>query len=302
MHAFDMIANPVVSAALKIRGSKKLFASPELSGAELESIRQNENGDYEPPKFRTKNAVIRTDNAGCPVFSVIPYRPGGTRIIYLHGGAFARDLNPLHFTLADKLCSKTNAIVHLVVYPKAPAHTYEETLAILRGYYASVLAEPGVGKVFFAGDSCGGTIIPTFAAKCEEYGLPEPAGLIMYSPFCDIRLTSALIADIESSDPCLAVEGLRCYVKAWTGGTPDESPDVNPSFVDVTKLPPVALFTGTNDILSPDAINFAYKIMQAGGECELTVARNMYHCYVLYPLAAAKQAIEKTVSFIEKHV
>ena len=298
MHAFDVIANPLVKAALTVRGSKKLFSSVEKSQQALLTSDIKDGKDYEPPDFHIKSAVIRTDDTGCPVFTVVPYTPCGTRIIYFHGGAYTRDINPLHFVLADRLARENNATVQLMIYPKAPRHTHEDTFICAQTLYARAVREAGCGNVYLAGDSCGGAIAATLCHRLHEMNAPMPAGLILYSPLCDLRLNNALIDEMKRDDPTLGTDGLKKHIEAWIGDTDIESPNVNPAFINPECFPRTTIFTGTNEILSPDAISLAYKIQQNGGKCDLHVYTNMYHDFVLYPLKAAEKTRRRTTEFI----
>lgn len=297
--ARDTAINRIVKGVIMGRGSKKLFASEEYVSSEIEKLRDNQPDDIQPTA-KIKSVMSKSFYGRMPVYSLrkdaeIPRK----QLIYLHGGAFFRQPNKAHWVLADKLSQLSGAQINVALYPKTPTSDYRPAYECITGMYKDLVAKYGAENVFFAGDSCGTTIALCLSKMFADERLPLPAHLIMYSPLCDMVCNNPEMDTIETNDPMLAVGGLGLFLKAWAGAEDIYSTKINPCRMTFENgFPPVTVFTGTNEILLPDTLEFAERLNRAGGRVRVYRCENMYHAFVLFPLSAAEFAIEKTVGII----
>ena len=290
MNIIDRLLNPIIKTTLLAKGSKKIFEDEKTA---MQEVFSGKHEHHLPEKLI--NSLHIDNSYGCPIYTVGADNNAKKCLIYLHGGAFCQDIASKQFRYIDNLYNEIKIPIYVVIYPKIPQNNFRDVERTLNKFYNDIAEKYGSENVFIAGDSSGGTIALTFAAMQEK----KPGGLILYSPLVDIRLNNALIDDIEPDDPMLSVDGLKYFINMWIDGENDETPRVNPAFIDVLSLPRTLIFTGTDDILSPDAINLGIKIIQAGGQCHLNVFENLSHTFFFISTPAGKNTINITANFIK---
>jgi acetyl esterase/lipase len=223
---------------------------------------------------------------GCTVYSVVP-KAGGTQppdpdthVIYLHGGAYAGPIGPLHWNIIAALVLGSGATVTVPIYELAPEHTFTEAYELLDAVIATITAR----RLFLAGDSAGGALALGEAMRLRDAGGrlagPPPAGVILFSPWVDATMTNPDIATIQPSDPLLGAVGLEIAGRWWAGDADPRTPLVSPLFGDLADLPPVWIFQGGRDILAPDARLLADGLAAAGTRVELHFVPRAFHVWV----------------------
>ena len=103
------------------------------------------------------------------------------------------------------------------------------------------------------GDSAGGGLAFGFAQQLKIEGRNQPDQLILFSPWLDVTMTNPDIKAIEKEDKILSVEGLREAARKYSGKTDLKEYRISPIYGCFTGLCSISVFTGTNDILNPDA-------------------------------------------------
>jgi acetyl esterase/lipase len=144
--------------------------------------------------------------------------------------------------------------------------------------------------VGLAGDSAGGQIALSAAlALRDDHGVIA-ARTVLVSPAVDPTMKNPDIDAVAPSDPWLGRAGTKVYVDAWRAEIPADDPRVNPLEADLRGLGPILLFTGTRDILNPDARLLAERARAAGVEIEYHEAAGLVHVYPLTPTREGRAA------------
>lgn len=294
----DRFINFFVRIVLLVRGSKAIFSSDAVAEKYLDTLQGNQ-GDYELTHSFTSLAVV---SAVGGMQCVTLTKQGGKSekvIIYLSGGAFVREPTSEHWELTDEICRRTGAKVIAAVYPKAPTNTCTVTYEALLELYALLLEEHPPESIIIMGDSAGGTIAVSFTQWLKNEGLPQPSQLILFSPMLDLALDNSDIRELMAADPMLGVEGMHLCVSSWLGDIDIDSPLVNPMECDYSALPDITVFCGTKEILVFDMELF-YNNACEKSPSSITMYRydGMYHDFVLYPLAAARDAKDIAIKLI----
>ncbi|MCC6856489.1 MAG: alpha/beta hydrolase, partial [Microbacteriaceae bacterium] len=84
---------------ITLRGSKREFSSPARTLARIDRLSRRPRS-FEPPRLRDVEVSSRSDASGWPVFTVAPVDPdarSGRRAIYLHGGVYCYEIDPVHW-------------------------------------------------------------------------------------------------------------------------------------------------------------------------------------------------------------
>jgi acetyl esterase/lipase len=230
----------------------------------------------QPPKSLRAIASIETlEVNGFEVIRLTPFSGAtGTSIIYLHGGAYVFPLTTAHWKLIGKLITQTGATVTVPLYGLAPEHRADAAYDLLDAIY-----DAAQQPVFLVGDSAGAGLAIGYAMHARDTSRPPAAGVFAISPWLDATLGNPGIVEIAPRDPILAVRGLVEAGLWWAGARDTRDPMVSPLHGDVTRLPPVHLYQGGRDILAPDTIGLARRIIAAGGVATMTFHRTAFHVY-----------------------
>lgn len=229
-----------------------------------------------PPKsIRTIASIDTHEINGFEVIRLTPFSGStGTEVIYLHGGAYVFPLTNAHWKLIGKLITQTGATVIVPLYGLAPEHRADAAYELLDEIY-----DAAQQPVFLAGDSAGGGLALGYAMHARDTTRPPAAGVIAISPWLDATMDNPGIVEIAPRDPILAVRGLVEAGLWWAGARDTRDPRVSPLGGDVGGLPPVHIYQGGRDILAPDAIGFARRVIAAGGLATMAFHRTAFHVY-----------------------
>lgn len=147
--------------------------------------------------------------------------------------------------------------------------------------YLSLVEDYGIDpqKVVFGGDSAGGGLVAMSAIHTRREGLPRPGGLIMISPWLDLRMFETL------NSPAMATDYLVTFQKEnpklvhllLPQDMTPENPLVSPVLDDLSSLPPQLVLAGTAEVLLPDSKTWSRKSKEAGNRVELVLERGQMH-------------------------
>ena len=133
-------------------------------------------------------------------------------------------------------------------------------------------------------------------------GEPLPGSLVLYSPWLDASATAEGQRAIEERDRMLAVAGLEACGDMYRGELAIDDPRVSPLFGEFEGWPPMAIFSGTSDILLVDGRRLAQKLEQPGMPDHIyREYEDMFHVWMLLPIPEARRARDETVAFIQAH-
>ncbi|MBM7786805.1 alpha/beta hydrolase fold domain-containing protein [Tenggerimyces flavus] len=231
--------------------------------------------------------AVRDDSLGFPVYTVTAGSGGRSRrLLYLHGGGYVFEIAKQHWTLITQLAERLDATVTVPLYPKAPAHTWRDSLPSL----GSLVTE----SVTVMGDSAGGGLALALVHQAIAAGV-VPRRVVLIAPFLDATVSSPESVRIDRIDPWLGVDGGREAGRLWAGNDDPARLEVSPLFADQTNLPPTLVFVGSRDCLAPQARDFAER---GGPVVELVDQPDLVHVYPLLPIPEARPAIDRIVAFI----
>ncbi len=247
--------NPIATV-LRLIGIRNRLFSPK----QLEEWARNPRTPFqgEPPRRLAKQVrVRRNDVAGWPVYEVEPLAPARVtcgQLLYLHGGGYVLDFNPaLYWGVVAGLATATGRTVTVPIYPVAPEHGHRDAYAMLIPLYQRLLESHRPDEIAFAGDSAGGGLALGLCHLLREHGLPQPSDCVLLSPWLDLTLSNPAIAAVDRIDPLLNAAHLRECGRLWAGGESLDDPKLSPVNAPLRGLAKLAVFTGTLDVLNPDA-------------------------------------------------
>jgi monoterpene epsilon-lactone hydrolase len=257
--------------------------------------------------FRNKFYVQEDQQEGLRTFTVAPHGnvTNSLRILYVHGGAYILDLWPQEWTIIEGLINRTGATVVVPVYPLAPEHDWQPAFKMVSAAYERLINEVGAANVVIAGSSAGGGITLALAEQMRDQGGPLPAALVLFSPWLDVTMSDPAQPQLDKIDHILSIEGLRRSGVKWAGQLPTTDPRISPLFGSLAGLPPIVIFTGTEDLLNPDAHRFAIKAKDAGISLTLYEYPHEFHVWMGgYPqfIPEGSRALDQAAAFMQMHI
>jgi acetyl esterase/lipase len=241
---------------------------------------------------------VRVDVAtrrGRPVYTIAPTRraaDGG--IVYLHGGGWVGEIARQHWQLAAELASRCSTTVTLPIYALVPFGTADDALAL-----AAELALENRelrGPTVLAGDSAGGQIALSTAQHLRDRHALTVEATALISPALDLTWSNPRIPEVQPTDPWLGAPGGRVLAEHWRGSRDILDPVVSPLFGSMDGLGRLIVFTGTRDVLNPDASILHDKAREAGVDVSFHEGEGQLHVYPLLPTRVGVAAREQLVS------
>lgn len=222
-------------------------------------------------------------------------------IFYFHGGSFVCQPIMFHWRFLAILKKKTDATIIFPIYPKAPKYDYKRAYSFLFKVYKKVLRTFANKKIVFMGDSAGGNIALSFAEQLKKANLKTPDKIIMISPCVDLTLSNKEITllDKKNIDPMLSKKALVKTCMSWANGDNLSDYKLSPINGDFKDIGEISVFSGTNEILYPDAKLFDKVAKERGANINFVERENMLHAYLLHPIKEAKSDLKLIIKLIK---
>jgi acetyl esterase/lipase len=100
---------------------------------------------------------------------------------------------------------------------------------------------------------------------------------------------------IEPKDRKLSLEPLAYCGRCYAGDLDVKDPQVSPLYGDLAGLAPIAVFVGTHDVLSIDALRLAELAKEKGTTVQLTEQPKMQHVYPILPFLPEARAAQREI-------
>ena len=228
----------------------------------------------------------------------IPVRKGV--VLYLHGGAYCVGSAATHRSITARISLATGLPVFAANYRLAPEHPFPAALHDVLAIY-KVLAQQG--PVVLAGDSAGGGLALATALALRDAGEPQPAALVLFSPWVDMSMEDAPAKEPPGEAMLSLAWANACaahYLTADAQPASAHSPLVSPLKADLRGLPPTLIQAGTDEMLHGQALLLEQALMAANvkAQCEITVGR--WHVFQAHggALKSADDAIARVARFL----
>jgi epsilon-lactone hydrolase len=257
-----------------------------------------------PPPRGTQTASV--DAGGVKALRVAAPQPvEGRRVLYLHGGGYVMG-SPVHYReFLWRIARVTSARVVCPYYRLAPEHPFPAALDDAMRVYSWLLAQgTRPRELAIMGDSAGGGLALATLLRLRDEGLPLPAAAVALSPWTDLALTGASIAENAQRDLTLRPERAATYARHYLTDADPRHPYASPLYGDVRGLPPILIQVGSDEILRDDSVRMAEKLRAAGSAVEIQIGHRMHHVWQLYArvLPEGRAAIARIGAFLERRL
>lgn len=281
----------------------KLNKMWKLTGEELEkNIEKRQLAEsHKPPKrIENKYNIVKNDINENSYYVMKPLNDIGQKhILFLHGGGYVYDLWEIYWVFFSKLIDVLGCTITIPIYPLAPKHGHEEVFNMIVPIYEQIISEVKFNDIVIMGDSAGGGMSLALAELLKEKNLQQPGNIILISPALDMSMSNPEILEVEKLDPILAAPALS-YITKWYGGEKGSKHYlVSPIYGNFEGLGKISLFTGTNDILHPDAKKFKAIADEKGIEINYYQYPSMIHIWPLLFFPESKKATGEIIDIIK---
>ncbi|MGW7573433.1 alpha/beta hydrolase [Streptomyces sp. NPDC054765] len=248
-------------------------------------------------------ALTPTALGGRPALEIEPEDgvTSGT-VLYFHGGAwvFGSPATAQHLTAA--LVRRTGARAVSLDYRLAPEHPFPAAIHDGVAAYRDLL-EHGVPaeQIVLAGDSAGGGLSIMTVLAARDAGLPNPAGVVAFSPGLDQTRSGESMTTKEGIDPLFTRQSLKRLGTHYLAGQDPRQPLLSPAVcADLSGLPPLLLQAGSNEVLLDDSTRLATRAAAAGVDVILDVTADVPHVFQSFTgsLDEADAALDRAGRFI----
>ena len=225
--------------------------------------------------------------------------PAGCAILYLHGGGYCVGSPASHRVITGHLASRCAARVFAAAYRLAPEEPFpgavDDAVAAYRGLLADGVAP---SQIAIAGDSAGGGLAVATALRLRQLGLPQPAALVLFSPWVDLGLGA--LQPPSSGEVTLTKPWLAECARVYLAGHPADDPLASPIAADLRGLPPTLIQVGADELLLTDSRRLHAALVAAGVEAELQEYPRRWHVFQLNAglLADANRALDAAGEFV----
>jgi len=220
-------------------------------------------------------------------------------ILYFHGGGYCAGSPASHRQMIAKLCEQAHARALVPDYRLAPENpfpaAFDDAIACYRWLLASGIDPAGIA---FAGDSAGGGLALSAAMAVRNEGLPQPAAIVLLSPWVDLTQSGKSMLTKSSIDPFLDIVDLATGAYNYLNGHLPTDPHASPLYGDFQDLPSILMHVGSTEVLLDDAVRVSKRAEAAGVDVSVEVWDGMVHVFQALPLKEAEASLARLGSFI----
>lgn len=290
------VSSKLYRIVIRIKGIKKSIENEFKKGDHSKSHKAAEI----PQKvMRECDVTHRSSATGRTVWELkkkgtVPKR----QILFLHGGAFVRNMTKYDWLLLNKLAQQTNYGIVVPDYPLAPEYGYKDVFGMLVPLYEDLVQQIGGENLVLMGFSAGGGLTLSLAQYSKNKGVGQPGQIILLSPLLDATLQNPQIATLDKRDPYLGIEGLKLAVDAYSKGDDLNNYMISPINGPLQGLAPIHLFIGTHEILLPDARKLVALAEAKHVEIDYHEYYEMYHAWVFLNIPEAEDVFDKLMDIL----
>lgn len=227
--------------------------------------------------------------------------------LYFHGGGWTL-FRAHHFDQALwDLATRCSVAVVSVDYRLAPEEPYpaaaddSETAAVWLARNAK--AEFGTETLVIGGESAGAHLSAVALLRLRDrHGFSGFAGANLVYGCYDLSGTPSVVRWGERN-LVLSTPVIKWFTDNFIPKQYDRrDPDISPLYADLSQMPPALFSIGTMDPLLDDNTFMYSRWLAARNKADIAIYPGACHGFTLFPLGVAREATERTYSFITEVV
>ena len=281
-----------------------LRSKPRPAGFAERRERLDAIGSTSPPAGDIRLEPIDTNGIAAE-WSLAPGSDPSKVLLFFHGGGYCSGSIVSHRGMVTEAGRAARARTLAVGYRLAPEHPFPAAIEDARSAYRFLL-DQGIApsKIVIGGDSAGGGLTLALMTSVRDAREPLPACAWLVSPWVDLQMTGASLADKAVTDPLISKSYLEELASAYLAGADPTNPLVSPLNADLAGLPPLLVQVGSAETLLDDAVRIARRAGAADVRVNLEIWPHMIHAWHLWAaqLEAGRRAIASAGAFIRAHL
>jgi epsilon-lactone hydrolase len=223
-------------------------------------------------------------------------------VLYLHGGGYLFGSTKTHRQVLIATAKAVGAPTYGLDYRLAPEHPFPAAFEDALLAYQWLLQKHPDADILLAGDSAGAGLAIATALAIRDRGLPQPKGIVGFSPYSDLAVTGTSVEANAKSCAMFTPRGVREAAAMYLAGADARDPRASPLYGDLSRLPPMLLFASRHEILRDDTLRLAERASAAGVDVELIVRDRLPHVWPVFInlLPEARDAFTAVKSFAQR--
>jgi acetyl esterase/lipase len=221
-------------------------------------------------------------------------------MLQLHGGGFRIGRPEFESLYAEALVARCHIEVVVPQYQLAPEGPFPAGLNDALECLGALRAEIGLATLIVGGDSAGGGLAASLGLSTPE----SIDGLVLLSPWLDLRVNAQSYVSNAASDPMFSTESASIAAELYLQGFDPTHPLVSPLLAEIGDYPPSLISVGTGEVLADDSLLFHAKLRAAGADSRLSAIDGMEHVAVVRGLTmpGAAETFEEVAAFVDRIV
>jgi acetyl esterase/lipase len=293
-----------------------------MSSSEIDAVRELLRSKPRPTSFPERRQRLDAIGSTSPLagdiglepidangvaaeWSLAPGSDPSKVLLFFHGGGYCSGSIVSHRGMVTEAGRAAQARTLAVGYRLAPEHPFPAAIEDARSAYRFLL-DQGVApsKIAIGGDSAGGGLTLALMTSVRDAREPLPACAWLVSPWVDLRMSGANLAEKAAIDPLISKPYLEELASAYLAGADPANPLVSPLNADLAGLPPLLVQVGSAETLLDDAVRIARRAGAADVRVNLEIWPHMIHAWHLWAaqLEAGRRAIASGGAFIRAHL
>jgi epsilon-lactone hydrolase len=289
-----------------------------MSGSEMDAVRELLRSRPRPAGFAERRERLDaigstsplatdirlepTDANGVPAeWSLAPGSDPSKALLFFHGGGYCSGSIVSHRGMVTEVGRAAKVRTLAVGYRLAPEHPFPAAMEDARSAY-DFLFDQGIAppKIAIGGDSAGGGLTLALMSSVRDAGHPLPGCAWLVSPWVDLQMTGASLAEKVNVDPLISKSYLEELACAYLAGADPANPLVSPLNADLAGLPPLLVQVGSAETLLDDAVRIARRAGAADVRIKLEIWPHMIHAWHLWAaqLEDGRRGIASAGAFI----
>ena len=274
-----------------------------FNGGDIDVAAMRRN--MEDTAFPTADDVTRKDFdaqgiPSCHISCVEARQDRG--VLYLHGGGYVAGSLNTHTELMGRVSLSCRAPVLGVDYRLAPENPYPAAVEDAVASYERLL-DAGIvaDKIVIAGDSAGGGLALACLLTLKARGKPQPAGVVLLSPWTDLTGSGESAKTRAEVDPMVNAAMLKPMAEFYHGDTNAADAMVSPLFGDLDGLAPMLIQVGDHEVLLCDSTRLAERAQAQGVSVEIEIYDGAFHVFQSVPnLPESSDALRSIGRFFDR--
>jgi epsilon-lactone hydrolase len=281
-----------------------LRSKPRPAGFAERRERLDAIGSTSPPAGDIRLEPIDANGIAAE-WSLAPGSDPSKVLLFFHGGGYCSGSIVSHRGMVTEAGRAARARTLAVGYRLAPEHPFPAAIEDARSAYRFLL-DQGIApsRIVIGGDSAGGGLTLALMTSVRDAREPLPACAWLVSPWVDLQMIGASLAEKAVADPLISKSYLEELASAYLAGADPAHPLVSPLNADLAGLPPLLVQVGSAETLLDDAVRIARRAGAADVRVNLEIWPHMIHAWHLWAaqLEAGRRAIASAGAFIRAHL